>query len=72
LRGGCRGADLRRHGSRSGRGRLRPDLEAFGRIDGCFANAGVGTTGRQAFVDRAEDEWRRMFATNLDKPRCAT
>jgi NAD(P)-dependent dehydrogenase (short-subunit alcohol dehydrogenase family) len=41
-------------------------LEAFGRVDGCFANAGVGTTGRQAFVDRAEDEWRRMFATNLD------
>jgi NAD(P)-dependent dehydrogenase (short-subunit alcohol dehydrogenase family) len=41
-------------------------LQAFGRVDGCFANAGVGATGRQAFVDRAADEWRRMFAINLD------
>jgi NAD(P)-dependent dehydrogenase (short-subunit alcohol dehydrogenase family) len=41
-------------------------LRAFGRVDGCFANAGIGTSGRQAFVDRSEDEWRRMFAVNLD------
>ena len=41
-------------------------LESFGRVDGCFANAGVGSPGRQPFVDRAEDEWRRIFATNLD------
>jgi NAD(P)-dependent dehydrogenase (short-subunit alcohol dehydrogenase family) len=41
-------------------------LEAFGRVDGCFANAGVASDGRQAFVDRTDDEWRRMFATNLD------
>jgi len=41
-------------------------LDAFGRVDGCFANAGVGGVSQQAFVDRAEDDWRRMFATNLD------
>ena len=41
-------------------------LQAFGRVDGCFANAGIGASGRRAFVDRTEDEWRRMFATNLD------
>jgi NAD(P)-dependent dehydrogenase (short-subunit alcohol dehydrogenase family) len=41
-------------------------LQAFGRVDGCFANAGMGASGRQPFVDRSEDEWRRMFATNLD------
>jgi NAD(P)-dependent dehydrogenase (short-subunit alcohol dehydrogenase family) len=41
-------------------------LDAFGRVDGCFANAGIGGGGRHAFVDRSEDEWRRMFATNLD------
>ena len=41
-------------------------LQAFGRVDGCFANAGMGAQGRQSFVDRTEDEWRRMFATNLD------
>jgi NAD(P)-dependent dehydrogenase (short-subunit alcohol dehydrogenase family) len=41
-------------------------LEAFGRVDGCFANAGIGGGGRRAFIDRTEDEWRKMFATNLD------
>jgi len=41
-------------------------LRAFGRVDGCFANAGIGAFGRQAFVDRSEDEWRRIFAVNLD------
>jgi NAD(P)-dependent dehydrogenase (short-subunit alcohol dehydrogenase family) len=41
-------------------------LQTFGRVDGCFANAGIGGGGRRAFIDRTEDEWRRMFATNLD------
>jgi NAD(P)-dependent dehydrogenase (short-subunit alcohol dehydrogenase family) len=41
-------------------------LDAQGRVDGCFANAGIGGGGRHAFIDRTEDEWRRMFATNLD------
>jgi hypothetical protein len=41
-------------------------IEAFGRVDGCFANAGIGGGGRRAFIDRTEDEWRKMFATNLD------
>ena len=41
-------------------------LAAFGRVDGCFANAGIGGGGRHAFVERTPDEWKRMFATNLD------
>ena len=41
-------------------------LKEFGRIDGCFANAGIGGGGRTAFVDRTEAEWRRLFAINLD------
>src|SRR2546430_9871463 len=41
-------------------------LEIFGRVDGCFANAGIGGGGRRAFIDRTEDEWRQMVATNLD------
>src|SRR6201999_419192 len=41
-------------------------LERFGRVDGCFANAGIGGGGRHAFIDRTEEEWRSMFATNLD------
>ena len=40
-------------------------LPEFGRIDAC-ANAGIGGGGRKSFVDRSEDEWRRMFAVNLD------
>ncbi|MDF3809787.1 SDR family oxidoreductase [Rhodopseudomonas sp. BAL398] len=41
-------------------------LGAFGRVDGCFANAGIGGGGRHAFIDRTEQQWREMFATNLD------
>src|SRR4051794_20692365 len=38
-------------------------LEKFGRVDGCFANAGIGGGGRHAFIDRTEEQWRTMFAT---------
>src|ERR1700674_5352606 len=41
-------------------------LERFRRVDGCFANAGIGGGGRHAFIDRTEEQWRKMFATNLD------
>ena len=41
-------------------------LQHFGRVDGCFANAGIGGGGRHAFIDRTEEQWRTMFATNLD------
>jgi NAD(P)-dependent dehydrogenase (short-subunit alcohol dehydrogenase family) len=41
-------------------------LQTFGRVDGCFANAGIGGGGRHAFIDRTEEQWRSMFATNLD------
>ena len=41
-------------------------LEAMGRVDGCFANAGV--TGRRAksFLDIDAEEWRRVMSVNLD------
>jgi NAD(P)-dependent dehydrogenase (short-subunit alcohol dehydrogenase family) len=45
---------------------MKATLNHFGRVDGCFANAGIGGGGRRAFVDRTEEEWRTMFATNLD------
>jgi NAD(P)-dependent dehydrogenase (short-subunit alcohol dehydrogenase family) len=45
---------------------MKATLNRFGRLDGCFANAGIGGGGRRAFVDRSEEEWRKMFATNLD------
>ncbi len=40
-------------------------LDAFGRVDGCFANAGVGGRGL-AFDATPLDEWRRVLAVNLD------
>jgi NAD(P)-dependent dehydrogenase (short-subunit alcohol dehydrogenase family) len=45
---------------------MKATLDHFGRVDGCFANAGIGSGGRRAFIDRTEEEWRKMFATNLD------
>ena len=45
---------------------MKATLDAFGRVDGCFANAGIGGGGRKPFIERSEEEWRRMFATNLD------
>src|SRR5260370_2411901 len=42
-------------------------LDRFGRIDGCFANAGIGGGGRHAFIDRTQEQWRSMFATNLHR-----
>ena len=41
-------------------------LKTLGRVDGCIANAGIGGGGRKAFIDRTDEEWRTMFATNLD------
>ncbi len=41
-------------------------LATFGRVDGCFANAGMGGGGRQSFVERPLEDWRRLMATNLD------
>jgi len=45
---------------------MKATLDAFGRVDGCFANAGIGGGGRKPFIERSEEEWRRMFSTNLD------
>jgi NAD(P)-dependent dehydrogenase (short-subunit alcohol dehydrogenase family) len=45
---------------------MKATLDVFGRVDGCFANAGIGGGGRRAFIERTEQEWRSMFATNLD------
>lgn len=40
--------------------------EEFGRIDGCFINAGIGGGGRSSFMERPFDEWKSMFEINLD------
>jgi NAD(P)-dependent dehydrogenase (short-subunit alcohol dehydrogenase family) len=40
-------------------------LERFGRVDGCFANAGVGGRAR-SFNDMSPEEWQRVLRVNLD------
>ncbi len=41
-------------------------LEEFGRVDGCFANAGVSGRGASSFLDIDFEEWRRVLSVNLD------
>src|SRR5690606_15851655 len=40
-------------------------VKAMGRIDGCFANAGV-SQARAAFHELSTAEWRRVMSVNLD------
>ena len=41
-------------------------LGRFGRVDGCFANAGVTGRGAKSFLDITPEEWRRVLSVNLD------
>ncbi|GHF48845.1 SDR family NAD(P)-dependent oxidoreductase [Seohaeicola zhoushanensis] len=41
-------------------------LDRFGRVDGCFANAGVSGRGERSFLDITPEEWRRVLSVNLD------
>lgn len=41
-------------------------LAKLGRVDGCFANAGVSGRGLRSFLDMSTDEWHRVLRVNLD------
>jgi len=41
-------------------------LRVLGRVDGCFANAGVSGRGTASFVEMKSEEWRRVLKVNLD------
>ncbi len=41
-------------------------VSVLGRVDGCFANAGVSGRGTASFLDLKSDEWRRVLKVNLD------
>ena len=41
-------------------------VETLGKVDGCFANAGVSGRGVASFSDISADEWRRVTRVNLD------
>ncbi len=40
-------------------------IDRFGKVDACFANAGVGTRGTR-FADMSLGEWRDILRVNLD------
>lgn len=40
-------------------------VEALGKIDSCFANAGVGGQA-PSFLEMTDDEWQRVMRVNLD------
>lgn len=46
-------------------GALRRTVESLGKVDACFANAGVGGMAA-SFMDMETDEWRRVLRVNLD------
>jgi len=41
-------------------------LATLGRVDACFANAGVGGRGQHPFGEMPTEEWRRVMRVNLD------
>lgn len=41
-------------------------VEAMGRVDGCFANAGVGGGGVASFLQMTSEQWHRVTRVNLD------
>src|SRR5262245_25775058 len=42
-------------------------LKQLGRVDGCFANAGVsGRGGTASFAEMSAEEWHRVLKVNLD------
>jgi NAD(P)-dependent dehydrogenase (short-subunit alcohol dehydrogenase family) len=42
-------------------------LKVLGRVDGCFANAGVsGRGGHRSFAEMPSEEWKRVTRINLD------
>lgn len=41
-------------------------VAAMGKVDACFANAGVSGRGGKPFIDMDSAEWRRVMRVNLD------
>ena len=41
-------------------------LETMGRVDGCFANAGIGGGGAKSFLEMSSELWHRVLRVNLD------
>ena len=39
-------------------------VAVLGRVDGCFANAGVSGRGQRSFLDMSTEEWNRVLRVN--------
>lgn len=44
---------------------MQATLDKFGRVDGCFANAGIGGGNRKPFTDITAEDWSQMLSINL-------
>lgn len=44
---------------------FKSTLEMFGRVDGCFANAGI-MGNDSSFIDRPFSDWKNVMSINLD------
>ncbi len=47
------------------RAKFAETVELLGRVDSCFANAGIGSRGTP-FVDMTMEEWRDIFRVNME------
>lgn len=47
-------------------GAFAETLRQLGRVDGCFANAGVSGRGTPSFTQMTSEEWHRVLKVNLD------
>ncbi|MEM1250158.1 MAG: SDR family NAD(P)-dependent oxidoreductase [Acidobacteriota bacterium] len=47
------------------KGAFARSVELLGRVDSCFANAGIGSRGT-AFAAMTAEEWRQIFAVNME------
>ena len=45
---------------------FKKTLDEFGRVDACFANAGVGGGARSSFLEITAEEWNRVLGINLN------
>ncbi len=41
-------------------------VETMGRVDGCFAHAGIGGGGARSFLEMSSELWHRVLRVNLD------
>ena len=59
------GAQMRRRRRGRVEAAFAETLQVLGRVDGCFANAGVSGGGSASFLEMTIEQWRRVLDVNL-------